>query len=170
MEKSRLEMAELWRRQINRFYMEIGSEISKKLKRKADEMGIITHANRILEIKIKNLAMEAQFWRNLAQSNEAEANILRANLEEVLASKREEIINQSIVDEAESCCSGGENEEEKVPTKITVCRYCGEKASSVLILPCRHLCLCDSCGVDTMVVLCPVCGGDRNGVFKVNLV
>jgi E3 ubiquitin-protein ligase BOI and related proteins len=169
MEKTRLEMAELMWRQINCFYMTMGNEIWKKLKRKDDDMGRIAQANRILEVKINNLAIEAQFWRNLAQANEAAANMLRANLEEVSASKREERINQSI-DEGESCCSGGEKEEQKVPTKITACRYCGEKASSVLILPCRHLCLCASCGVDPMVVLCPACGADRNGVFMVNLV
>lgn len=156
------------RRQMNQISILIGNEISVKLRRKEEEMERIAEANRALEERIQHLAVEVQLWQNLAQSNEATANMLRTNLEEVLRSREEEKAGR-FFDEAESCCSGGDKEEERGPA-ARVCRYCREKPASVMLLPCRHLCICDSCMVDPTVVICPACGADRSGVFKVNLV
>ncbi|KAJ4804335.1 SBP (S-ribonuclease binding protein) family protein [Rhynchospora pubera] len=170
-EKGKREMEELSRRQTNRLTMAILSAFSKKLKTKDEEMKRMIQTNIVLEEKLKQHVVEAQQWRILAQSNEITANILRTDLELVLANRREENEDRYI-DAAESCCSGGGDREEQkeINTRTRVCRYCKENVASVLILPCRHLCLCDSCGVDPLVVICPACGADRSGVFKVNLV
>lgn len=166
-EKFRIEMSELLRQRINNIYMVTRSEISKKLKMKDEERDIIVQINKNLEERIYNLAMEANQWRNTAELNVLEANKLRADLHEVLANIREERADQQIP-EAESCCSGGEKEEQK-ELKTSLCLHCREKVASVILLPCKHLCLCNSCEVDPTVVMCPRCGADRTGDIKVNL-
>ncbi|KAF3333740.1 putative BOI-related E3 ubiquitin-protein ligase 3 [Carex littledalei] len=111
-EKFRIEMSELLRQKINNIYMVTRSEISKKLKMKDEEREIIVQTNRNLEERIYNLVTEANQWRNIAEVNVSEANKLRADLHEVLTNIREEKADQQIP-EAESCCSGGEKEEQK---------------------------------------------------------
>ncbi|KAF3333739.1 putative BOI-related E3 ubiquitin-protein ligase 3 [Carex littledalei] len=165
-EKFRIEMSELLRQKINNIYMVTRSEISKKLKMKDEERDIIVQTNRFLEEKIHNLAMESQHWQNIAQLNHATADILRADLHNALANKREEKTDQHIPD-AESYCSGGEKEEQK-GFRTIFCGHCREKDASVVLLPCQHLCLCNSCEVDPKVVMCPSCGANRTGAVNVN--
>ncbi|KAK8582873.1 hypothetical protein V6N13_069641 [Hibiscus sabdariffa] len=36
-----------------------------------------------------------------------------------------------------------------------ICRACKAKEVSILLMPCRHLCLCREC--DVLISVCPVC-------------
>jgi len=38
-----------------------------------------------------------------------------------------------------------------------VCVICKEKAKCVLLMPCRHLCVCKECGYHNSLVQCPLC-------------
>ncbi|KAJ1403709.1 hypothetical protein B484DRAFT_338341 [Ochromonadaceae sp. CCMP2298] len=38
-----------------------------------------------------------------------------------------------------------------------MCVICCEKEKSVVLLPCRHLCLCDTCSTHDQLVICPLC-------------
>lgn len=51
--------------------------------------------------------------------------------------------------------------------KKRLCRNCGKGESCVLILPCRHLCLCTMCG--STLHTCPVCKCFKNASLLVNL-
>ncbi|KAJ3674460.1 hypothetical protein LUZ60_005076 [Juncus effusus] len=173
MQRARIEFAERRQRYINQLSFAIQNGIAKRMKAKDEEIERITEINRGLEERIKNLALETQLWRELAQSHETTASMLRFNLEQVLNHREEEKQRAFHDDAEESCCSNGDkdlDEDRNDRTRIRVCKNCLEKETSVLILPCRHLCLCDSCGVDPTVIICPACGEDRTGVFKVNLV
>ncbi|KAK2971992.1 hypothetical protein RJ640_005012 [Escallonia rubra] len=47
------------------------------------------------------------------------------------------------------------------------CRNCGKEESCVLLLPCRHLCLCTVCG--SSLHTCPVCKSIKTASVHVNL-
>uniref|UniRef100_A0A5B7B6R0 RING-type E3 ubiquitin transferase n=2 Tax=Davidia involucrata TaxID=16924 RepID=A0A5B7B6R0_DAVIN len=47
------------------------------------------------------------------------------------------------------------------------CRNCGKEESCVLLLPCRHLCLCTVCG--SSVHTCPICKSNKNASVHVNM-
>ncbi|QHO06349.1 hypothetical protein HN51_065211 [Arachis hypogaea] len=96
-------------------------------------------------------------------------------------------------DDAESCCGSnddilnknekkcGSAEEETAATAAVgggggggggegvsrMCKSCGVRESIVLLLPCRHLCLCTMCG--SSVRNCPVCDSGMDASVHVNL-
>jgi E3 ubiquitin-protein ligase BOI-like protein len=58
---------------------------TKKLKEKDEEIQRMGKLNWALQERVRSLYAENQIWRELAQNNEATANTLRSNLEQVLA-------------------------------------------------------------------------------------
>ncbi|KAL3637525.1 hypothetical protein CASFOL_018693 [Castilleja foliolosa] len=98
----------------------VEENMMKKLQARDKEIEKIGKLNYELEERVKSLHMENQIWRDLAQTNEATANALRSNLEQVLAQVQDEQQQQqcrrggggaaNLVDDANSCC--GSNYEE----------------------------------------------------------
>ncbi|KAL4310774.1 hypothetical protein GQ457_01G003000 [Hibiscus cannabinus] len=184
MEKMRAEMEEKRKRQARKIVEAIGGGVMKKLRAKEEEIEKIGKLNWALEERVKSLCVENQIWRDLAQTNEATATALRTNLEQVLAAaqlkdERNRGLNEAEaagdeVDDAQSCC-GSSWEAEKQHTTAKdggicggrLCRNCGKEESCVLLLPCRHLCLCTSCG--STVHICPVCKSPKNASVHVNM-
>ncbi|CAN6486256.1 unnamed protein product [Victoria cruziana] len=71
-----------------------------------------------------------------------------------------------------SGCDGGGGggvgeEEEQKPTRRRVmgCKVCGRREVSVLVLPCRHLCLCGEC--DGRSENCPLCSSPKTATVQV---
>ncbi|CAK9308534.1 unnamed protein product [Citrullus colocynthis] len=95
----------------------------------------------------------------------------------------------ALVDDAQSSCGSNEEEEEEEKVwrvvkgktvkskngggedtgsrKKRMCRNCEKEESSVLLLPCRHLCLCTVCG--SSVHTCPICKSTKNASVHVNM-
>ncbi|GAB4854762.1 hypothetical protein Ancab_023347 [Ancistrocladus abbreviatus] len=216
MEKVRMEIEDRRRKQSRRIFDAIQEAISKRLRDKEEEIEKIGKLNWALEEKVKSLCLENQIWRDLAHANEATANALRTNLEQLLAQTRDGQTSATggaavCLDEAgiavdvESCCgsSGGNDDEaEEVDqqrcrkfARITdygkyeegngkcengeegkignfhgnkrLCKKCGRGESSVLLLPCRHLCLCAGCG--PAMNDCPLCNSVKTASVHVNL-
>ncbi|KAL8208984.1 hypothetical protein R6Q57_008396 [Mikania cordata] len=160
--------------------------ISKRLRAKEEEIVKIARLNWALEEKVKSLCVENQIWRELAQTNEATANALRSNLKQVL----EQVVHDeyrhrstaACVDDAaaQSCCESNNEEKRRVidPDNINddcssnsnnsrLCKKCEQEESGVLLLPCRHLCLCTGCA--SSVNICPVCKSTKNISVHVNI-
>ncbi|KAE8715063.1 putative BOI-related E3 ubiquitin-protein ligase 2 [Hibiscus syriacus] len=175
-EKVRMELEERRKSQSRMLITAIQEGVMKKLREKDEEIQRIGKLNWVLQERVKSLYVENQLWRDLAQTNEATANSLRSNLEQVLA----HMGGAALEDDAESSCGSCDNGWRKVVVmaaedKAVVvgngdhkCRKCGEKESSVLLLPCRHLCLCTMCG-STIAGTCPVCLSVANASLHVNM-
>ncbi|KAE8706129.1 putative BOI-related E3 ubiquitin-protein ligase 2 [Hibiscus syriacus] len=193
-EKMRVEIEEKRKRQARNIMEAIEGGVMKKLRAKEEEIEKIGKLNWALEERVKSLCIENQIWRDLAQTNEATANALRTNLEQVLAAAQlkgerthggaeEDVAVEPAgddVDDAQSFCgSSSEVEKQRTLAATTeegstggsgagrVCRNCGKEESCVLLLPCRHLCLCTSCG--STVHTCPACKSTKNASVHVNM-
>ncbi|CAN0251080.1 unnamed protein product [Phaeothamnion confervicola] len=46
---------------------------------------------------------------------------------------------------------------EEAAREQTLCCICRDRAKSVLLLPCRHLCLCRQCAQHDTLGACPIC-------------
>ncbi|CAL5346530.1 unnamed protein product [Camellia sinensis] len=180
--KIRLELEERQKQQARMLVSAIGEGIKKKLIEKDEQIQRMGKLNWVLQERVNNLYLESQLWKDLAQSNEATANSLRTNLNQVLAHVADG--GRAAVaetDDAESCCGSNEKEEEGGERREVVvvggggggggggmCRKCGERESRVVLLPCRHLCLCSGCG-STLIHTCPVCNSYMDATVHVNL-
>eukprot|EP00250_Pteridium_aquilinum_P011069 c19818_g1_i1 orf=121-1185(+) len=158
--------------------------VSKRLKIKDAELERAKVRTMELEEGLKQLSLEAQLWKNLAKNNELMALNLKQNLEQVVLQlrdhqhnqhnhpychiSREEGCGESEVDDAESCQHGGEGSflrDCRDLKEQRKCRFCRVNDACVLVLPCRHLCLCLHC--DGRLDQCPVCGITKNASLQV---
>ncbi|KAJ8545220.1 hypothetical protein K7X08_017803 [Anisodus acutangulus] len=187
--KVRIEMEERQKQQARVLVAAIGEGVTKKLKEKDEQIQRMGKINMVLQEKVKSLYVENQLWRDLAQTNEATANSLRSNLEQVLAHIGDERISAGgnfagapVEEDVESCCGSSdhgavaEGEEEIGRRRMLageaqdnrMCKRCGDRESCVLLLPCRHLCLCAVCG-SSLLHTCPVCNSNMNATVHVNM-
>ncbi|GAA0171904.1 hypothetical protein LIER_25836 [Lithospermum erythrorhizon] len=166
----------------------VDDSIAKKLKSKEEQLEKIGKQNSGLVDRVKSLYVENQIWRDLAETNEATATALRNKLEQVLAQVQADdreingVVGE-LVDDARSCCGSNCNgdvqmrmlagdsirgvESNRGATNGKMCRSCGMEEACVLLLPCRHLCLCSGCG--SFLHICPVCKSTKSCSLHVNL-
>jgi E3 ubiquitin-protein ligase BOI-like protein len=168
-------LAEQRKRHARLILSTVEARAAKRLKAKDEEIDRLRGLNWALEDRLRNLYVEAQMWRDMAQSSDAAATALRADLQRALDAQA--VRGGGIGGDAEdtgSCCWGdnnrGDQEEEEVRTPVATvvgtCKGCGEGDAVVLMLPCRHLCVCASCAATAPA--CPACGCAKNGTVCVN--
>lgn len=143
--------------------------VSKKLREKEVEIENMNRKNRELAERIKQVAVEAQNWHYRAKYNESVVNVLKNNLQQAISQGVEqgkEGFGDSEVDDAASYIDptnlltihGAQVKSTGKKQGIEehmICRACKAKEVSMLLMPCRHLCLCKDC--DAFVNACPVC-------------
>ncbi|CAN6251727.1 unnamed protein product [Urochloa humidicola] len=129
--------------------------------------------------RLRQVGAEEQAWRGVATGHEAAAAGLRATLDQLLLqppppTTRAEGQGDAEADDAGSCCFGPPGREEvaggggeKASGRSRACRSCGGAEACVLVLPCRHLCLCAVC--EGGVEACPVCAAAKNASLHVLL-
>ncbi|PWA81175.1 Zinc finger, RING-type [Artemisia annua] len=143
-------------------------EVTKKLNEKDMEIVNMNRRNMELGLKIKQVAMEAQSWHYRAKYNESVVNALKSNLQEVIAQKPvQEGYGDSEVDDAASYTNVNAmgNPYQTYSVKSLLCKACNGKEVCVLLLPCRHLCLCKECEV--LTEKCPICQATRTESVQV---
>ncbi|XP_020249949.1 probable BOI-related E3 ubiquitin-protein ligase 3 isoform X2 [Asparagus officinalis] len=152
---------ELKQRHITQFLTTIDKGINRKLHEKQQEIDNINRKNRDLADRIKQAATDAQNWQYRARYNESMVHALQNNLRQALAAQgaadhgREGCGDNSEVDDAASSYEPNTGQQMQQKSRIGDCRVCKRKEVCMLLLPCRHLCLCREC--DGIVGACPVC-------------
>lgn len=164
---------DLKQRQMSSFLATLEKGINKKLREKELELENMNRKNKELMDRIKQVATEAHNWHNRAKYNESMVAVLKTNLQQAISQGIDqggkEGFGDSEVDDAASYVnpngnylglpighgksilgggfkSGGEH---------LMCKTCRSKEVSVLLMPCRHLCVCKAC--DVLIRVCPVC-------------
>ncbi|QCD91492.1 BOI-related E3 ubiquitin-protein ligase 1-like [Vigna unguiculata] len=138
--------------------------VLRRLREKEVEVEKATRRNAELEARAAQLGVETQLWQAKAKAQEATAASLQAQLQQAMMSGEDGGGGVS--------CAGGEAEDaesacvdpERVGPK---CRGCAKRVASVVVLPCRHLCICAQC--NTHFRACPVCLTVKNSTVQVHL-
>ncbi|KAG9145987.1 hypothetical protein Leryth_015612 [Lithospermum erythrorhizon] len=165
----RMKQAVLEKLQANQLQLmsSIEDKVIQKLREKEAEVENINKKNMELESRIVQLASEANAWQHQAKYNENLISTLKLSLEQVYAQPRDskEGCGDSEVDDTASCCHGRpldfhllskDNNEMK---GSMICKVCRVNQASMLLLPCKHLCLCKEC--ENKLSLCPVCQSSK---------
>lgn len=189
-----MEMDQTRKRQYRSILSAIQGSALHALREKEAELESISRRNAELEEKVNQLASDNQVWIHLARNNEAAVSSLRAALEQALQNTagpagaasappsalqdQEEGFGETdfpapaaaMSADAYSLCYEetlvvDANEPSKMLNRRSACKVCLEREVSVLMLPCRHLCLCKQC--DIAVDTCPVCSSIKNASLQV---
>ncbi|XP_024987147.1 BOI-related E3 ubiquitin-protein ligase 1-like isoform X1 [Cynara cardunculus var. scolymus] len=153
------------------------ASVSRRLKDKDAEAEKAVWRRAELEARAAQLSMEAQVWQARARAHEAEAASLQAQLQQALViggggGGGRYCISQ--IEDAPPGCAAGDTEDAKSayidPERVVVasgpgCKACGKRVASVVLLPCRHLCVCSEC--DGVVLACPLCLSLRSSSIEV---
>ncbi|KAL2903331.1 putative BOI-related E3 ubiquitin-protein ligase 3 [Bienertia sinuspersici] len=166
-------------RHMASFVNTIEDGISKKLREKETELENMNRKNRELMEKIKQVATDAHNWQYRAKYNESMVNILKNNLQNAISQgvdQGKEGFGDSEVDDATSyvdptnylTMAGGRGKSIAGPSLEHLrCRACRVRDVSMLLMPCRHLCVCKEC--DGFISICPVCSTPKNASVEVYL-
>ncbi|KAK4352104.1 hypothetical protein RND71_027622 [Anisodus tanguticus] len=141
----------------------VEEKVLQKIQEKESEVDGINKKNMELELRMEQLALEANAWQQRAKYNENLINTLKINLQHVYAQSRDskEGCGDSEVDDTVSCCNGRATDlhllcrDSKEMKELMTCRVCRTNEVCMLLLPCKHLCLCKEC--ESKLSLCPLC-------------
>ncbi|KAG2658767.1 hypothetical protein PVAP13_1KG307900 [Panicum virgatum] len=178
-ERLRAGLQEARRRHVRAVVSAAGCAAARRLRAAEAELGCAVARNAELDERLRQTAAEARAWQDVARGHEAVAAGLRATLDGLARSTpppRAEGNGDGDAEDAESCCF--EQEEEKMGEEDAAeasgpggaraaCRACGAAGACVLLLPCRHLCLCRGC--EAGAEACPVCAAAKNASLHVLL-
>ncbi|KAJ6882246.1 hypothetical protein NC651_028760 [Populus alba x Populus x berolinensis] len=155
---------ELGKRHTVSLLSSIEQGISSKLQEKELQMQNINRKNKDLVERIKQVSMEVHSWHCRTKYNESVVNVLKSNLEQVMAQGAmhgKEGYGDSEVDTAASYANqnhmrlvDGSANSISLKKQMT-CRACKINEASILLFPCRHLCLCKVC--EGLIDVCPIC-------------
>ncbi|XP_042404133.1 probable BOI-related E3 ubiquitin-protein ligase 2 [Zingiber officinale] len=182
-ERLRNEVREVTKRHCRGLLSAAEREAARRLREKAVELEVARLTNAALEEKVRKLTAENQMRLAAAKHYEAAVGVLRGSLQRAL------LLQQSRSRSSAGCCEGyGDSEaisaaessccfeaEEKGRGQQQQqrrrrrsgwwCKACGRKEARTLLLPCKHLCLCEEC--EPGVGECPVCGAAKTAGFQV---
>lgn len=140
----------------------IEEKVLQKLREKEAEVEEINKKNMELEFRMEQLALEANAWQQRAQYNDSMINTLRFNLQQVAQSRdSKEGCGDSEVDDTASCCNGRAidfhllSKDGNEMKELMTCKVCRVNEVCMLLLPCKHLCLCKEC--ESKLSRCPLC-------------
>uniref|UniRef100_A0A0E0F6C5 RING-type domain-containing protein n=1 Tax=Oryza meridionalis TaxID=40149 RepID=A0A0E0F6C5_9ORYZ len=171
-ERMRAGLEQARKRQCQAVVRAASAAAARRLREKEAELDAARRRAADLEERLRQAAAESQAWCGLARSNEAVAAGLRATLDHLLraaAAQPAEGFGDSdplaTADDAQSCFdtkarAAADDAATSPAASRWSCKSCGEGDATVLLLPCRHLCLCKAC--EPKLDACPVCLAAKN--------
>lgn len=164
---------EMKQKHIASFLSAIDKGVNRKLREKELEIESMNRKNRELADRIKQAATEAQNWQYRARYNETMVHALQNNLKQALAAQG--VAAAAAADQGREGCGDSEvddaassydpNAQQQSVTSVGACRVCARGEVCMLLLPCRHLCMCKEC--DGRVEACPVCRAVKTASVEV---
>lgn len=150
--------------------------VAQRLREKEAELSKATRKNAELEARAAQLTMEAQVWQAKARAQEAAAASLQAQLQQTIMCQTDDAGGGG--GGGVSCAVEGQASDAESayidPDRVVVvaeargkCRACLKRVATVVVLPCRHLCICREC--DAHYSACPVCLTLKNSTVEVFL-
>lgn len=171
-ERLRLELEQSWKRQCRTLMISLleNNKVVKRLKEKETELEMANRRNAELQEKLRQMSSENQMWFHVAKDNEAVVSSLKSSLQQVLlqnalgaaAPPPAADVEEGYGDSEEGCAVHGDGAARETARK---CSVCGRNEAGVLLLPCRHLCVCKGC--ESKVDTCPVCNGSKNACLQI---
>jgi E3 ubiquitin-protein ligase BOI-like protein len=183
-ERTRAGLEDTRRRHVQALLLAAERAAARRLRAADAALELARSRNANLSERLGQISAEGQAWIGVAKSHEAAVAGLRATLDQLLQSQSpgaaaaEGAAGEGAdAEDARSCCFetpvGGDDaaaaDDHKAASNKSraACKACGEGESRVLVLPCRHLCLCPAC--DAAVDKCPVCAATKNASLHVLL-
>ncbi|XP_019190999.1 PREDICTED: BOI-related E3 ubiquitin-protein ligase 1-like [Ipomoea nil] len=147
--------------------------LTRRLREKETEVDKAARRNVELEARAAQLVAEAQAWQARARAQELTAATLQAQLQQAMARPGCSTAHHPPERNDGGTAAGEAEDAESAyidPDRVEVsagsnCRACGKRAASVVLLPCRHLCLCRRC--DAAAQACPLCLSFRSSSVEV---
>lgn len=142
----------------------------RRLIEKESELENAKRRSSQLEEKLTQINAEIYVWFDAAKNNEAVAATLRTKLDQAISTVAEgsDGCNGYEAEDAQSCCVEGSKDLADVARRWRrICGGCGGKEARVLLLPCRHLCLCKDC--EPMTTTCPLCCSVKNASLEISI-
>ncbi|XP_019423100.1 PREDICTED: BOI-related E3 ubiquitin-protein ligase 1-like, partial [Lupinus angustifolius] len=128
--------------------------VARRLREKEAEVEKATRKKAELEARAAQLIVEAKIMQARVKAHEATAASLQAQLHHAIVMSHEKSV---VVEDAESAedADSAYVDPGRVMVSGPKCRGCDIRVASVVVLPCRHLCVCIEC--ENHFRACPVC-------------
>lgn len=174
-------MKDVKQRQMVEFLASLERGVGKKLKEKELEVEAMNRKSKELNEQIRQVALEVQSWQSVALHNQSVANSMKSKLMQMVAHSSNltrEGSGDSEVDNTASSQnvnavpggffqSGLLGINSMADGGLGACRLCRMKEAAVLVMPCRHLCLCADCEKNADV--CPICRFPKSCSVEINM-
>ncbi|TKV94851.1 hypothetical protein SEVIR_9G322900v4 [Setaria viridis] len=186
-ERLRRALADTRRRQYRSLLVAAEAAVSQRIREKETEASEAARRGADLEDRVARLRAEAAAWQAKALADHSTAAALHAQLQQAAAAaqargKAEDEDNAgAAADDAGSCFVDPDRVVEIAPPPppppARPCRTCRRAPASVVLLPCRHLCVCADCepavlatapfAAGAVAPACPMCRGAVTGTVQV---